>query len=201
MLYYFCKFYKNNIYFHSILLFLIFNLFNFSSVIHYLFIILIISIIYKKSDNFKSSYLLKIFFIIISIFSIISSSIYYNEENKTFINQKYKSENQIYQDLKNENIENKILKSDSSYENICKNLTKSINSAENNLFCWDLFWNIDNKISLYYYKKWLEKLPDMRNENSKYYDNIFVKKLYNENRFFSNKFSNLKVILEKIKKS
>ncbi|MDD3144559.1 MAG: O-antigen ligase family protein [Candidatus Gracilibacteria bacterium] len=199
VLYYFGKSYKNNIYFHSILLFLIFNLFNFSSIVHYLFIILIISIIYKKSDNFKNNYLLKIFFLIISIFSIISSSIYYNEENKTFINQKYKSKNQIFQDLKDENIENKILKSDSSYEEICKNLTKTINSAENNLFCGDLFYNIDNKISINYYKNGLEKLPDMRNENSKYYNNIFVKKLYNENRFFSNKFSNLKVILEKVK--
>lgn len=199
ILYYFCKSYKNNIYFNSVLLFLIFNLFNFSSIIHYFFIILITSVIYKKSNNLKNNYLLKIFFITISIFSIISSIIYYIEENKSFTNQTYKSKNKIYQNLKDENIENKILKSSSSYEKICKNLTETINSAENNLFCWDLFWNIDKKISLYYYEKWLEKLPDMRNIYSIYYNNFLVKKLYNENRFFSNKFSNLKSILEKIK--
>ncbi|MDD2907231.1 MAG: O-antigen ligase family protein [Candidatus Gracilibacteria bacterium] len=201
IIYNFIKNYKNNPYFHSILLFLIFNLFNFSSIIHYFFIILIISIIYKKSKNIKNAYLLKIFFIIISIFSIISSIIYYKEENKSFLSKNYTSNIEIYTNLKNENIENSILKSNNSYEIICKNLTQSINSAENNLFCGDLFWNIDKKISIYYYKKGLEKLPDMWNKNSMYYDNIFVKKLYNENRFFSEKFSNLKLILDRIGQS
>jgi hypothetical protein len=38
----------------------------------------------------------------------------------------------------------------------------------------------------------------MRNKNSKYYDNYFIQKLFIPERFYSEKFSNLKEILKRV---
>lgn len=195
------KNYENNAYFHSILLYIIFLIFNFPSIIHYIILIIIIAIIYIKNNKQKLDYYgFKIIFILISIFSIISSFLYYREENRTFINKKYNSNVITYIKLKNENIENYIIKHQKNYKNICYLLTKKIDSVENNIFCWNILWNIDKNLAIYYYKKWLSKLPDMRNNYSTYKSNIFVKKLYNKNRFFSDKYSNIKIILERLEK-
>lgn len=192
------KKYKNTAYYHAIILFLLFNLLNFASIIHYFVLIILISIVYKKTKNLSKQYLLKIFFIFTSIISIISSIIYYNEEYKSYLYKNYKSNIETYKNLKNEDIEKTILKSNQTYKDICKELVIKIPSAENYIFCWNLFWKIDKNISINYYKKWLEIIPNMRNHNSKYYKNIFVKNIYNENRFFSEKFTNLNIILKRL---
>lgn len=189
---------KKNYLFHSIFLWLVFLFFNFPSVIHYILFILIFSIILKYQKSYDKNIMLKIFFIIFSIFSIISSIFYIKEENKIFKNIGYKSNIEIYNNLKKEDIEKTILKSSKTYIEICENLTNKISSAENYIFCWNLFWKIDKNISLNYYKKWLEMIPNMRDIDSKYFNNFFVKNLYNENRFFSEKYSNLKEVLKRV---
>lgn len=189
---------KNNAYFHAIILFLLYNLLNFSSIIHYFVLIILISIIYKKNKNKWNQFFLKIFFILISTISIISSIIYYREEYKAYLHKNYKSNIDIYNNLKKEDIEKTILKSSKTYIEICENLTNKISSAENYIFCWNLFWKIDKNVSLNYYKKWLEIIPDMRDINSIYFNNFFVKNLYNENRFFSEKFNNLEEVLKRL---
>ena len=100
--------------------------------------------------------------------------------------------------MKKEDIEKTILQSNKSYKEICINLTKVVPSAENYIFCWNLFWKIDKNISINYYKKWLQIIPDMWNNDSKYFNNFFVKNLYNKNRFFSEKYNNLNEVLERL---
>ena len=192
------KKYKNTAYFHAIILFLLYNLLNFSSIIHYFVLIILISIVYKKVKNKSNQYLLKIFFIIISVISILSSIIYYREEYKSYLQKNYKSNIEIYNNLKKEDIEKTILKSNQTYKEICINLTKVVPSAENYIFCWNLFWKIDKNISINYYKQWLQIIPDMWDNDSKYFNNFFVKNLYNKNRFFSEKYNNLNEVLERL---
>ncbi|MDD3793645.1 MAG: O-antigen ligase family protein [Candidatus Gracilibacteria bacterium] len=199
--YFIIKLFKNskkNYLFHSIILSSTFLFFNFPSIINYLLVIIILSIILKQKIINKKIVGLKLFFIIFSIFSIISSIIYLKEENNLQENIENKSEIQLYNNLKNEDIEYKILNSEKSYKNMCFELTREIKTAENYFFCGELLKNLDYHTSILYYSIGLGKLPDMRNKDSKYYDNFLVRKLYNENRFFSEKYSDLKNILNKI---
>ncbi len=73
--------------------------------------------------------------------------------------------------------------------------------AENYFLCWNYieqFWKKSDAIK--FYKKGLEKLPDLRNKNSKYYDNFFIKNFVDGKRFLSKKYGNIKEILKKIPK-
>jgi len=73
------------------------------------------------------------------------------------------------------------------------------NYAENYFFVWDLLWNIkEEEKAKIFYQKWLEKLPDLWNKKSKYYEGFLVKKLkINWNRYLSEKYW-LKKILDRI---
>jgi len=113
----------------------IFLFFNFPSIINYLLFIVILSIILKQKIINKKIVGLKLFFIIFSIFSIISSIIYLKEENNLQKNIENKSKVQLYKNLKNEDIEYKILNSEKSYKNMCFELTREIKTAENYFFC------------------------------------------------------------------
>lgn len=200
-IYFVIKLFKNskkNYLFHSIILSSIFLFFNFPSIINYLLIIIILSIVINQKLTNKRYVWLKLFFIIFSIFSIFSSFFYLKEENILQKNIENKSKIQLYNNLKNEDIEYKILNLEKSYKNMCFELTRKIKTAENYFFCWELLKNIDYSTSILYYSIWLWKLPDMWNKESKYYNNYLVKKLYNENRFFSEKYSDLRNILKKI---
>ena len=44
----------------------------------------------------------------------------------------------------------------------------------------------------------MQIIPDMWNNDSKYFNNFFVKNLYNKNRFFSEKYNNLNEVLERL---
>ncbi len=82
----------------------------------------------------------------------------------------------------------------------CENFTEEFWCAENYFYCWEyleMTWHKD--LAIEYYKTWLTKLPDLRNENSKYYNNFLLKKIIDKKRFFSEKYSNIKIILEKVK--
>jgi hypothetical protein len=82
-------------------------------------------------------------------------------------------------------------------EENCLDLVSFYPSVENYFYCWNILnkeWQ--EKEAKDFYKKWLEKLPDLLNKNSKYGDNIFIKRFINGNRFFSEKYSNIKEILK-----
>lgn len=197
--------YKNNIYFHSIILFFIFTIFNYPSISHYLIIILVISIIIKYNNKYdfiknKGINYFIIFILLISTnlwiyFSIINyTNEYKNKLNENNINNNYfikkiKSEDYIY-----ELFINWIW----NIENTCEKLIKYENSVENNFYCWNILWNYNKNKSKQYYSKWLNKLPDMWNKDSIYYDNNIIKNIFIPERFYAEKFSNLKEILKRV---
>ena len=87
-----------------------------------------------------------------------------------------------------------------SKKDICKDFLENYNYAESYFYCGNSFWdNWKKEIAKIYYKKWLEKLPDLWNKNSKYYDNFLVKYLkIDSHRLTSEKYG-LKKILDRLK--
>ena len=194
--------YKNNPYYHSLILFIIFTIFNFPSISHYLIIILIWSIIYLKEfekNKLEQKNILNLIpYIFITLIWIYWSIIYYNEEHKVFIDKWNYSENKYYNLLLLEDPETRAMKERHSVEEACSHLIKAIPSVENYFFCGNLYWNFNKKEAINNYKEWLKLLPDMWDENSKYYEYYFIKKLFVPERFYAEKFSNIKEILRRV---
>ena len=81
----------------------------------------------------------------------------------------------------------------------CDVFTKQLPTAENYFYCADMLdrlWYKDEAKS--FYMIWLERLPDLWNSESEYYEDVFIKKTINGNRFFSEKYSPIKKVLEKV---
>lgn len=195
------KYKKNNIenkyLFHSIFLFLLFTIFNFSSISIYLLLIIILSEIFRKNIKDKNI-IIFLPFIWIWIIWIIWSLIYFSEEVKTLKNKSYIGEYIYYQKIISENPEKNIFNNYFSYSEICEKLTLLIPSVENYFYCWNSLYEKNKKKSINYYNKWLIKIPDMWDENSKYYNKYFINKIFVPERFYSEKFSNLKEILKRV---
>lgn len=81
---------------------------------------------------------------------------------------------------------------------MCSDLILNSKSVENNFYCWNLLWQIDKDLSIQYYNNWLSKTPDLWNSNSKYYNNFLIKNFVDKKRFFSEKYSNLEIILKRV---
>lgn len=191
------KYFKNTPEYHSIIIFLIFTFLNFASIINYIFLIFLLAYISKNKIIKKKNYLLKFLIIIISTISCLLSFLYYKEEHNKYINENYTSKYNFYNNIYLENPEYKIFNQDFSPITLCERLTNKISSAENFFYCGDILWDLDKELSEKYYKKWLKIIPDMRNKKSLYYNNIITRTLFNKKRFFSEKFSNLQIILKK----
>ena len=204
LFYILCKTYKNNPYYNSIIIFFIFCFFNFASISHYLIIILFWLIILKKQNikNINNNYFIKILIIIfwfIAVFSIYFNINYYINEHKYYINKYHTTNNYFIKIIENNIFETNLLKNTNyNYSEFCIKLIEQRPILRNFFYCWDLFWNIDKTISLKYYNKWLEKLPDMRNKDSIYYNKYLINKLFVPERFYAEKFSNLKEVLKKV---
>ena len=196
-IYKFKKKFKNNKYYIAILLSLFFLLFNIASVSFYLIFILIISFIVNK--KYKKNYYkkIKVLFVIISIFSVYSSINYYIYENKIYYNKSI-NENSIYKKIYLENPENKIFENQNNIENICIDLTNFSQSIETYFYCWNSMYYSNREKSIYYYNLWLNKLPDMYNSQSDYYNNFLIKNIFNYDRFISEKYSNIQEILNRV---
>ncbi len=219
----FIKNYKNKYSFNWILLFLLFTLFNFASIASYTIIVLFFAIEKKtfKTKKIISKFFIPIFMIILTSISLlwilfsfrfyIAETYFYNNNylkakslfpfNKTYYYELW----EIKKGLKIEKFKSKqylinqilTLK---DIKNDCNNLVIYFPSAENYFYCWDILEEYLYKdTAKEYYELWLNKLPDLRNKNSKYYNNIFIKNFISWNRFFSTKYSNIKEILKKIK--
>lgn len=221
------KTYNNN-YFYIFIIFISFCFFNFASIAHYLFLILIFVLILKNKNNLDDTKLktkniiiklilfsITIFYwtIIINSFYFFSSEIYYKYWNinksieifsypnyyfSIWLNEKwltyYKEAPQIYfQNLALQDSKNSIFH--------CNNLVKNYSIAENYIWCWRLLEQNNYKSeSNDFYKKWLLKLPDIWNSDSKYFWNYFVKNTITWNRFFSSKYWNIEEIINSIQK-
>ena len=182
-------------------IFLLFNIFNFSSSASYLVVILSLSIIYTSNKELIkwNNYLISGFFILVSIFWIYFYWNYFLEERKYYNNSLYKTDNHLLEKMEFEDREKTIFKEyKKDPKRLCENLIKYGESAENYIYCWNLLYFIKRDLSLNYYKLWLEKLPNLWDDNSKYYQSIFVNKKNLKHRFFSEKYSNTKEVLERV---
>lgn len=187
---------KESIFHHIILIFLTFSMLNTASIINYFFLIIIIAYISTKNEKENFFIKTKIFVIIFSIFSIFTNIIYFGNEVKYYKNLDYSKANIVYKKLKHEDKENYILNSNEDIFKKCEKLLAFNKSAETFFSCWNFFWEIWYKdLAKVYYNKGLEKLPDMRNKDSNFYKNFFIKYLFNKNKFFDQNKSNLIDIL------
>jgi len=211
---------KNSAYKDSLILAIIFLMFNFASITSYLLIILLLSITYKNKKYIEITYLNNTFILFLTLISIYwayNSYLFYKAENNikkwvySNITKIYKYNPDYY--IKNWDFENWLkynkIKSELYYKskiyyqkninNWCIELTNNYPSVENHFFCWDLYWELWQKdIAKTYYNIWLNKLPDLWNKNSKYYQYKVIKETVNWNRFFSPKYSNLLQILKRV---
>jgi len=198
------KTYKKSPYYESIILFFIFTLFNFPWITHYLIIVLIWAIIYKENyKTIKENNIIKTIALTViiagSILWTLFSMQYYSEENKLYKNTFYLSKNNIYKNIKESDFENKILKNQSStIIDTCTKLIQYSSSVENYFHCWNILWNENKEISKQYYTKWLQKIPDLWNNDSPYYSNPLIKYFIDWRRFFSPKYSNIEEILKRV---
>lgn len=189
-----------------IILFIAFNFLNFSSIASYLVIILSVGIFYNsiiiKLPYYKGKYhtiLIKIFFIITSLFSIYFYTNYFLEEHKYYNNKLYQTNNYLLKKIKLENREENIFKyNNDDPKKLCKALIQYSKSVENYIYCWNILYLENKSLAISYYKLWINKLPDLWNDNSLYYNNIFINKKDLKHRFFSEKYSNIKQVLERV---
>jgi hypothetical protein len=211
---------KNTYYYNIFLLFFIFVFFNFASVVHYLFLLIILSLFLKKDDLKidKSKYKINVFYFIFLIFSVFSifystklyiAEIYYKKWNlgksiESFHYPKYYFEIWNYEKwLKYYNnfipldyYKNLIPKDLNNLIVNCENFVNSYPIAENYIWCGEISERENyKKESLIFYKNWLSKLPDLRNKKSLYYNNFFIKYTISWNRFFNEKYWNLREII------
>jgi hypothetical protein len=81
----------------------------------------------------------------------------------------------------------------------CHELVKNYPSIENYFYCGQL---IENKFRFhkadFFYNKWLEKMPDIWNNNNKYLNSFPWKYIINTDRIMHIKYSNIKEILRKL---
>lgn len=207
----------------AILLFLSFWIFHYYSISTYALIALIIA--WTRNPNaIKKDIPQNIYYIFVSIFVCISliggfySYKFYHSEilywskkypqaQENFSHPKYLIETYQYSQaselewlISQRNLREQIIAQDDRIT-LCKTLVYKYPSVENYFYCWEIFEGFENKqLSLYYYKLWLERLPDLWNNESRYWNNYFIKKSITGNRFFSEKHGDIKSILEKIEK-
>ena len=218
---------ENNYWYdYSLFLIIIFWCFNFPNIIWYIFFIIILS--YKLSrqiiDNnnyYRQSEIKYSFMFLLLIISFIWS--YYSIQS--YISQAYINQDKYSQAIKTfpyyweyhyNNLDfNKWLVADNnhysekyylykiyfSFEKIpeCHELINNFPSIENYLYCWEL---IENKYWLnqakYFYEKWIEKMPNIWNNNNSYLLRFPSKYIVNPDRILHPKYSNISEVLEKL---
>jgi len=214
LVYRFIKFFKVYPASICILLFLLYWIFHYFSIASYLILILAITIyshnmasFYKESSSQRYTiYILYILFLISIIWWIQAAKLYQAE--LYFQNQDYTKSTHIFPhpryfralwDHEKTIWYESILSQETlRRKQDCTSLVEKYPSVENYFYCGEVFenmWKI--KLSKIYYKNGLSHLPDLWNPDSLYWDNYFIKNTITWNRFFSEKFGDIKSILEK----
>lgn len=214
--FYLIKNFEKNSYYEACIIFLIFNFLNFPSIITYILFTLFLTKILKERWAFieLKQRRISIFFIpIFILISLISVRFYISEiyvfdkaygtalkffpypetyismGNREWAKKLEKIESEKYIQSKIYTLKNTFLE--------CSHLVDTYPSVENYFMCWKILENLWKKdIALSYYKLWLAKLPDLWNSDSPYWQNYFVKHTITGNRFFSEKYSDIRRILK-----
>ncbi len=211
----------NFYYFQAVIIFFLFTVFNYPSIVSYCILILYIAIILRevfKDEYYEDIEITKYLIIIIlffsSIFSILYSSKYYVSEVKAKSNQ-YISAKDIFpynymnyyelweidkwleiQKYKWEIYHLAFIYKTWDIDTYCDKLLYDYPTPENYFYCWNVNYKLWKKdLAIIYYNLWLSKLPDLRNPDSKYYKSLFYSTFVSTHRFFSTKYSNIQEIL------
>lgn len=144
----------------------------------------------------KIALFIPLIILLFSFMQMVHNFYYYSEEHRYYTTSEYDSSYRFVQMLRYENPEKNIFHSAHSNQEVCATLLNDIPSVENYFFCGKIFTDLSPELSLDYYKKGLDILPDMWNTDSQYYDDFLIKRLYSEKRFYSEKYSDIKNILE-----
>lgn len=200
-----------------IILFLLYWIFHYFSITSYLLIIFAISLLVKKNSSHSPINNIFILFIItVSILWSISSQRLYAWEVYNSKWETHKALNIISHPKyllkfwETQQAEKKEwIKSEKNYKTQiivseskvlwCQSLVEQYPSVENYFYCGDTLekdWEI--LLSKEYYNTWLSKLPDLWNDDSLYWKKYFVKHTVTGNRFFSEKFWDIRGVLEKV---
>lgn len=201
--YFLIKTYKKNPVYDAIILVVLFELFNFPSITLYLLILFFLPEIFKNRKDciIIHSRTLKVGLSLLLIWSAFITGNFYLSEMYRYKGNETKA-NQIYllkrwNTYKSENDYRDFILRKGQKEQTCQQLTQQFPSAENYFFCWEVFKNIEKiNISKEYYQTGFAKLPDLRNKNSPYWDNIFVSSTITGNRFFSPKYGDIKTAIQ-----
>lgn len=206
----------------SLLLFLLYGIFHYYSLASYLIIILGISVLseggYKKDiKNFWMTLAVWIFFVVSLGFAwFFGGRLWYAEvlafEGKnqyalqifphphTLIeNSEFQKAEMIEWFLSQENIRTQIYKENLSLEEWCMLLWEKFPTPRNAFFCGERYEKKEDRENQeFYYKKALSKLPNLWEKDSPYWKNYFIAQSITGNRFFSEKFSPLREVLQKL---
>lgn len=208
---------KNNYLYHSIILFLIFTIFNFASVASYLIVVLISACISSQKITYKFTSVFPIVFILLAWISMWSASSFYSAETLAYTKNYEKAVRvfpynyNYYEYLNDTNAIKKYAgyKTNSYFitqlqigadpKETCEAFTNSRKNAESYFYCGNLFWNNNSpELALQYYERWLVIIPDLWNQDSIYYSSTIISQYVDGTRFFSPKYSNLNDILERV---
>jgi len=214
---------KKTPYKESLILFFLFTMLNFPSVVHYSILALIIAIAtHKKSTAYTMarSVLGLISFIGIMLFSIVwwyFSYSFYQAEIQSYYGNTQNALNvfpyhaqyhytlwdyeawALLEGYKSKSYYKSKIISLEQVQDTCWEFTNTFPIAENYFYCADALerlWYTEESMTLY--KQWVLKLPDLWDSDSEYYKNPFIKNTINGNRFFSEKYSPIKKVLEKV---
>ncbi len=110
----------------------------------------------------------------------------------------YKQAQKLEWILSSQNLKEQILTEPERLQN-CDTLTWVFPSVEHHFYCGDIFWKLwKQDIAKKYYRQGLQKLPDLWESDSAYWQQYFVHKSITGHRFFSPKFSDISEILQKL---
>ena len=210
----------------SISLFLLFWVFHYFSIASYLIVILWLAFIYKwLQENYHNKKCFRIhsrsFIILLMLISCIwgYTSLQLYRAELYISDKKYVSAREIFPHPKyfriSSDYENSLryekitspellkhqIRNTPNKQELCETLVIRYPAVEHYFYCGEIFeslWNTD--ISKQYYASWLEKLPDLWNPDSPYWDNYLIKNTITWNRFFSKKFGDIRSILKKVEK-
>jgi hypothetical protein len=218
---------KNNYWYDcSLFLIIIFWCFNFPNIIWYFFFIIILAYKISKSNIDKISYYRQSIITNLIIFLLILISIFWSyysvQSYRSQISIKQDNYSQAVKQFpyyweyyyNNLDFDNWLISDNNYYSEkyylyklyfsfkkieSCNELLVHYPSIENYFYCWEL---IENKYWLdqakYFYKKWIEKFPNIWDNKNNYLQSFPWKYVINPERILHTKYSNIQEILNKL---
>ena len=189
----------------SLLLMLIFWMFNYPSITHYVIIIILLPLIFHKKPRRLFSFKWNKLCIQIVIVGLLLASLfwwyfsfkYYYSEMSAYSMDYVKAAKLFPYNLTNylfswnfwkydkvsnqktqEYFRSHIMYSQKNWdrEKICHSYSKYYNIAETYFYCWNIFWDVgEYKIAKRFYQEWLSLLPDLWKKDSPYYNKVLIK--------------------------